>query len=82
MELCKNINILRVHDYIKLLNCMFRKDELTENHILVLDNIFKKASDIQGYGNRLWNYGKTSVFFLAASTWNNMKNVLPFYMIS
>ena len=82
MELCKNINILGVHDYIKLLNCIFLKDGLTKNHILVLDNVLKKASDIQGYGNRLWDYGKTSVFFRAASTWNNMKKVLPFYMIS
>ena len=61
----------------------------------MFDNVFKKANDIQGYGTihtlinlvialqlLIENYWKTSVFFQVGSTWNNMQNVLPFYMIS
>ena len=66
---------------------MFVQDELTENHILLFDNVFKKASVIDRYGTMhnfeklsytptTTNYGKTSVFFQVASTWNNMQNIL------
>ena len=42
-ELYKNSRILKLSDYIKLLNCMFVRDILTATQILALNNYFKKA---------------------------------------
>ena len=37
LELYKNDKILKLQDYIKLLNCMFVKDVLAGNHIPVFE---------------------------------------------
>ena len=41
-ELYKNSRILKLSDYIKLLNCMFVRDTLTATQIPALRIIFKK----------------------------------------
>ena len=40
LELYKNNKILKLQDYIKLLNCMFVKDVLAENYIPAFENVF------------------------------------------
>ena len=43
-KLCKNSRILKLPDYIKLLNCMFVRDTLTATQIpVVFKNYFQKA---------------------------------------
>ena len=39
-ELYKSNKILKLTDYIKLLNCMFLKDTLSDNQIPVCNNFF------------------------------------------
>ena len=41
-ELCKSNKILKLTDYIKLLNCMFVKDTLSANQIPIFNNFFLK----------------------------------------
>ena len=47
LELYKNNKILKLQDYIKLLNCMFVKDVLAGNHIPVFENVSTKTSETQ-----------------------------------
>ena len=64
---------------------MFVKDVLAGNHILEFENVFIKTSETHRHTTRdsltnivvlpqpkTENYGKTSVFYQAALTWNNM----------
>ena len=94
LELYKNNKILKLQDYIKLLNCMFVKDVLAGNHIPVFENVFMKLSETQRHITRhslrntvvlpqpkTENCGKTSVFYQAALTWNNIQNVLPIDLV-
>ena len=94
LELYKNNKILKLQDYIKLLNFMFVKDVLAENHIPAFENMFMKTSETHRHRTRhslrntvvlpqpkTENYGKTSVFYQAALTWNNMQNVLSIDLV-
>ena len=44
LKVYKNSKILKLQDYIKLLNCMFTKDVLAGNHIPKFENVFMKIS--------------------------------------
>ena len=94
LELYKNNKILKLQDYIKLLICMFVKDVLAGNHIPVFEKVFMKTSETCRHRTRhsskntvvlpqpkTENYGKTSVFYQAALTWNNMKNAFPIDLV-
>ena len=45
LELYKNNKILKLQDYIKLLNCMFVKGVFVGNHIPIFENVFMKTSE-------------------------------------
>ena len=94
-ELHKRNEILKVTDYIKLLNCMFAKDKLSANQIPIFNNFFKKSNEIHRHNTRhisrntvelpqpmTESYGRYSVRFQAATTWNNLQNILPIDMLS
>ena len=94
LELYKTNKILKLQDYIKLLNCMFVKDVLAGNQMPVFKNVFMKTSETHRHRSRYSlrntvvlpqskseNYGKPSVFYQAALTWNNMQNVLPIDLV-
>ena len=89
LELYKNNKILKLQDYIKLLNFMFVKDVLGENHIPAFENMFMKTIETRhSLRNtvvlpqpKTENYEKTSVFYQAALTWNNMQNVLSIDLV-
>ena len=94
-ELYKNSRILKLSDYIKLLNCMFVRDTLTATQILAFKNYFKKAKESHRHNTRHTSkdtveipqpttetYGRYSIRFQAATTWNNMQNALPINMLS
>ena len=94
-ELYKNSRILKLSDYIKLLNCMFVRDTLTATQIPAFKNYFKKAKEIHRHNTRHTSkdtveipqpttetYGRYSIHFQAATTWNNMRNSLPIDMLS
>ena len=76
LELYKNNKILKLQDYIKLLNCIFVKDALAGNHIPVFKKVFMKTSETRRHRTRhslkntvvlpqakTENYGKTSAFY-------------------
>ena len=82
-ELYYNNKILKV--YIKLLNCLFVKSILSKNHLPIFENVFKKASKAHSYSTRhatknsvlllqpqTDHYGKFSITYQAASTWNDL----------
>ena len=51
-ELYYNNKILKITDYIKLLNCLFVKSILSKNHLPMFENVFKKASKAHSYSTR------------------------------
>ena len=86
-ELYYNKKILKIADYIELLNCLFVKSILLNNHLPIFENLFKKASAAHSYstGHATKNavllpqpqtdhYGKCPMTYQAASTWNNLQN--------
>ena len=94
-ELYKSNEILKLTDYIKLLNCMFVKDTLSADQIPILNNFFKKTNEIHRHSTRhtsrktvelpqpmTESYGRYSVRFQAATAWNNLQNIIPIDMLS
>ena len=94
-ELYKSNEILKLTDYIKLLNCMFVKDTLSPNQIAIFNNVFKKTNEIHRHNTRhtsrnavelpqpiTESYGRYSVRFQAATTWNNLQNIILIDMLS
>ena len=94
-QLYKSNKILKLTDYIKLLNCMFVKDTLSANQIPIFNNFLKKPSEIHRYNPRHTSrntvelpqpiterYVRYSVRFQAATTWNNLQNIIPIDMLS
>ena len=94
-ELYKSNKILKLTDYVKLLNCMFVKNTLSTNQIPIFNNVFKKTNKIHSHNTRHTSrntvelpqpmaegYGRCSARFQAATTWNNLQNILPIDMLS
>ena len=94
-ELYKSNEILKLTDYIKLLNCMFVKDTLSANQIPILNNFLKKTNEIHRHNTRRTSrntvelpqpmtesYGRYSVCLQAGTTWNNLQNIIPIDMLS
>ena len=44
--------ILKIANYIKLLNCLFIKSILSNNRLPIFENVFKKASETHSYSTR------------------------------
>ena len=93
-ELYYNNKILKITDYIKLLNCLFVKSILSNNHLPIFENLFKKASEAHSYSTRhatknsvflpqpqADHYGKFSITYQGASTLNNLQNKLDIDML-
>ena len=93
-ELYYNNKILKIADYIKLLNCLFVKSILLNNHLPIFENLFKKASETHSYSTRhatknsvflpqpqTDQYRKFSITYQAASTWNDLQNKLEINML-
>ena len=93
-ELYKSNEILKLTDYIKLLNCMFVKDTLSANQIPIFNNFFKKTNEIHRHNTRhtsrntvelpqpmTESYGRYSVRSQAATTWNNLQNIVSINML-
>ena len=86
--------ILKTANYIKLLNCLFVKSILSNNHLPIFENVFKKASKAHSYSTRhatknsvflpqpqADHYGKFSITYQGASTLNNLQNKLDIDML-
>ena len=84
-ELYKTSRILKLSDYIKLLNCIFVRDTLTATHIPAFKSYFKKTREIHRLNTRHTSkdtveipqpitetYGRYSIRFQAVTTWNNL----------
>ena len=80
--------------YIKLLNCLFIKNILSNNHLPIFENLFKKASETNSYptrhatGNSVFlpqpktdQYGNFSITHQTAYTWNDLQNKLGINML-
>ena len=86
-ELYKNDKILKISDYIKLLNCLFVRDILTNSLIPPFQNYFIKSENLHQYNRRHAKqnsviltqrntdfYGIKSIQHQAATTWNKLRN--------
>ena len=93
-ELYYNNKIVKTSDYIKLLNCLFVKSILSNNHLPIFENLFKKASEAHSYSTRhatknsvflpqpqADHYGKFSITYQGASTLNDLQNKLDIDML-
>ena len=93
-ELYYNNKILKITDYIKLLNCLFVKSILSNNHLPIFENVFKKASKTHSYSTRhatknsvllpqpqTDHYEQFPITYQAASTWNDLQNKLDIDML-
>ena len=94
-ELYKSNEILKLTDYIRLLNSMFVRDTLSANQIPIFNNFFKKTNEIHRHNTRhtsrntvelpqpmMESYGRYSVRFQAATTWNDLQIIIPIDMLS
>ena len=83
--------ILKTADFIKLFNCLFVKSILSNNHLPIFENLFKKA---HSYSTNMlpktWyfypqpetdHYGKFCITYQAASTSNYVQNKLDIDML-
>ena len=74
---------------------MFVKNTLSANQIPIFNNFFKKTNEIHRHNTRhtsrntvvllqpmTESFGRYSVRFQAANTWNNLQNILPIDMLS
>ena len=86
--------ILKTTNYIKLLNCLFVKSILSNNHLPIFENVFKKASKTHSYSTRhatknsvllpqpqTDHYEQFPITYQAASTWNDLQNKLDIDML-
>ena len=93
-DLYHNNEILKITDYIKLLNCLFIKSILWNNHLPIFENSFKKASETHSYSTRhatansvfllqsqTDQYGEFSITYQTAYTWNDLQNKLAINML-
>ena len=94
-EIYKSNEILKLTDYIKLLNCIFVKNTPSANQIPIFNNFFKITNEIHCHNTRhisrntvelpqpmTESYGRCSARFQAATTWNNLQNILPIDILS
>ena len=93
-ELYLDNKILKLHDYIKLSNCLFIKNILNDNHLTIFKNVFEKSTQAHSYTTRhavrnsvvlprpkTDQYGKFSVTYQTASLWNDLQNKLGINMM-
>ena len=86
-ELYKNDKILRISDYIKLLNCLFVRDVLTNSSIPPFKNYFIKSENLHQYSTRHSKQNsviltqQNTVFYCiksiqhqSATAWNKIQN--------
>ena len=93
-ELYYKKKILKITDYIKLLNCLFVKSIFSNNPLPIFENLFKKASEAHSNSTRhatktsvllpqptTYHYGKFSITYQVASTWNDLQDKLDIDML-
>ena len=80
--------ILKITDYIKLLNCMFVKEVLSEHSLSNFQGTFKRVNNRHQHRTRhstknsiilkqsQTQYGIESIEYQAASSWNRLQNVV------
>ena len=86
-ELYKTDEILKVSDYIKLLNCLFVRDVLTSLSVPAFENYFTKSENLHQHNTRHAQqnsvtlsqrntvfYGIKSIQHQAATAWNKLQN--------
>ena len=94
-ELYQSNEILKLTDYIKLSNCIFVYCISLLIKYLFSITFFKKTNEIHKHNTRhtsrntvelpqpmTESYGRYSVRFQAATTWNNLQNIIPIDMLS
>ena len=94
-DLYHESKILKIEDYIKLLNCFFVKDVLEKTSIKIFQNFFTKTKEVHNHTTRhsshntinrqqfnTRQYGLCSVRNQARITWNEMQNKLTFDMLT
>ena len=81
--------ILKINDYIKLLNCFLVKDVLQNTSLKIFNEYFAKSEEVHNHNTRhsalntvkqnhrsTRQYGQHSIKNQAASTWNHLQNTL------
>ena len=93
-ELYHDNKILKIFDYIKLSNCLFVRKILSDDHLSIFKNTFKKSNETHSHSTRhatrnsvtvphpqTDHYGKFSITYQAATQWNELQNRLEIDML-
>ena len=77
--------ILKLREYIRLINSMYVKSVLEDSHLRIFTDVFKKANEIHNYATRLSQrnsfkitqsktetYGRYSIKHQCANSWNSL----------
>ena len=93
-ELYLDNKILKISDYIKLSNCLFIKDILSNNELPIFKDFFKKTTQSHSHLTRhaarnsvnlpqpqTDQYGKYSILYQTAATWNKLQDKLEIDML-
>ena len=94
-ELFFSNKILKISDYLKLLNCLFVKDVLTENSLKIFSEYFERSENQHNHQTRhatrncvklnnvnTGTYGLNSVKHQSSLTWNDFQNKVNIDMYS
>ena len=79
-ELYKTNKILRIADYIKLLNCLFVRDVIAQSTIPPFQDFFIQMRDTHQHNTRQYKtafYGTHSITHQSALMWNQINNEAP-----
>ena len=85
-KLYQSNKILKLRDYIRLINSMYVKSVLEDTHLRIFTYVFKKANEIHNYTTRLSlrnsvkitqpkteTYGRYSIKHQCTTSWNNLQ---------
>ena len=93
-KLCYINKVLKIADYIKLLNCLFIKNMLSNNHLPIFVNLFKKQVKLiltqldmlpqtrySYHSPKQINMESSPITYQTAYTWYDLQNKLGIYML-
>ena len=95
VKLYQSNKILKLRDYIRLINSIYVKSVLEDSHLRIFTDLFKKPNEIHNYATRLSlrnsvkitqpkteTYGRYSIKHQCATSWNNLLTHINIDMVT
>ena len=93
-NLYQSNKILKLRDYVRLINSMYAKSVLEGSHLRIFTDVFKKVNEIHNYArislqksvkttqSKTKNYDRCSIKHQCVTSWNNLLTHINVYMVS